>query len=87
MPLLLKLAGIIPLFLLKKMNKHKKKLHNNFKILLSYSYMYKEYSKDCFFWEIIKIEQKTILNFIAIFYSEYVIIKGGFIVCVLLLYY
>ena len=87
MPLFVKLAALIPSILLKLMNKYSKKLHNSFKILLSYGYLYKEYSKDCYYWEIVKIEQKTILNFFVIFYTDYVIIKGALIVFILQLYY
>ena len=78
---------MIPSILLKMMRKFKLKLHNSFKVLLSYGYLYKEYSKDCYYWEIIKIEQKTILNFFVIFYTDYVIIKGVLIVVILQLYY
>ena len=55
LPLFVKLTSLIPTILLKLMNKYKTKLHNSFKMLLSYGYLYKEYNKECYYWEIVKI--------------------------------
>ena len=41
-----------------------------------YGYLYNEYSKDTYYWEIIKICQKELIIIFLTFYEDIIIIKG-----------
>ncbi|CAD8069965.1 unnamed protein product [Paramecium sonneborni] len=53
---------------------------------MTLGYFYREYSKDSYLWEFVKIFQKEFFVIILVYYEEYVIIKGLLIVLVLFIY-
>ena len=48
-----------------------------------YGYLYNEYSKDTYYWEIIKICQKELIIIFLTFYEDIIIIKGTIVIIII----
>ena len=62
-------------FFLVVYNAAKKNNLDNYFFKSSWGFFYNEYSKDCYYWEFIKIAQKELMIIILIFFSDDVIVK------------
>ncbi|KAM3129816.1 hypothetical protein pb186bvf_018110 [Paramecium bursaria] len=84
-PILVLFGFLIPLILYKKISKYKDKLNETFVIRL-YGYLYNEYSKVAYYWELVKICQKELIIIFLTFYEDIIIIKGTIIFIIIFSY-
>ena len=76
---------LIPIVLYLKMSKYKYKLNDTY-VLRLYGYLYNEYSKAAYYWELIKICQKELMIIFLTFYEDIIIIKGTIIFIIIFCY-
>ncbi|KAL4478475.1 hypothetical protein ABPG74_006710 [Tetrahymena malaccensis] len=76
---------LIPAFFLKKMHSGKDKM-NKIGMMYKFGFLYIEYKKSSYFWEIVKVFYKTLITFFINIYDGYSIIQGGLTIFILLVY-
>ncbi|KAM3132192.1 hypothetical protein pb186bvf_015652 [Paramecium bursaria] len=84
-PVLIIFGFLIPLVLYMNMSKFKHKLEDT-NVLRFYGYLYNEYSKVTYYWEILKICQKELIIIFLIFYEDIIIIKGTLVFIIIFCY-
>ncbi|KAM3129372.1 hypothetical protein pb186bvf_018520 [Paramecium bursaria] len=85
LPVLILFGFLVPLILYLKMSKFKARLNDTF-VLRVYGYLYNEYSKVTYYWEIIKICQKELIIIFLTFYEDTIIIKGTIVFLIIFCY-
>ncbi|CAD8065756.1 unnamed protein product [Paramecium sonneborni] len=85
LPILVLLAIIIPLYFFYGLYSNSHQL-NDYKVRLLWGYLYYEYTKNAYFWEIIKIAQKELMIIFLTFYDDNVIIKATIISLIIGMY-
>ncbi|KAL4449210.1 hypothetical protein ABPG74_015592 [Tetrahymena malaccensis] len=76
---------LIPAFFLKKMYNGRDKL-DKIEMQYKFGFLYTEYKKKSYFWEIVKVYQKTFITFFINIYDSYNIVKGVLVIIVLIIY-
>ncbi|EAS04602.2 transmembrane protein, putative (macronuclear) [Tetrahymena thermophila SB210] len=76
---------LVPLYLFRSMYKNREKL-NKIDMQYKFGFLYTEYKKNSYFWELVKVYQKTFITFFINIYDSYNIIKGFFVIFVLFIY-
>ncbi|EAS01067.2 transmembrane protein, putative (macronuclear) [Tetrahymena thermophila SB210] len=85
LPTLLVWIVLIPLFFLYNMHKGKKDL-NKIRMQYRFGFLYSEYKQTSYFWEIVKIYQKTLVTIFINIFDQYISIKGILVIFILILY-
>ncbi|CAD8079740.1 unnamed protein product [Paramecium primaurelia] len=78
LPMLFILAVLIPIFFFYGLYSNSNQLDDK-KIRLQWGYLYNEYTKTAYFWEVIKILQKELMIIFLTYYDDSVIIKATII--------
>ncbi|EAR97396.3 transmembrane protein, putative (macronuclear) [Tetrahymena thermophila SB210] len=76
---------LIPIFFIKKMYDGRDKL-DKIEMQYKFGFLYTEYKKTSYFWEIVKVYQKTFITFFINIYDSYNIVKGVLVIIVLIIY-
>ncbi|EAS07146.2 transmembrane protein, putative (macronuclear) [Tetrahymena thermophila SB210] len=78
---------IFPMILFIQIYISKKKFSlNNIQVNLKYGFLYQEYKESAYYWEFVKIIQKTVIIIVLNFYSQALIVKGSLVYIVILFY-
>ncbi|CAD8067418.1 unnamed protein product [Paramecium sonneborni] len=85
LPSTLALALIIPAYMFINLYIQRQKLEEE-NTRKNWGYLYNEYSKNAYFWEIVKILQKGFIIIFLTFYEDLVIIKGALVFMIVFLY-
>ncbi|CAD8104192.1 unnamed protein product [Paramecium sonneborni] len=85
LPMLLLLAIIIPLYFFYGLYSNSHQLDDK-KVRLQWGYLYNEYTKTAYFWEVIKILQKELMIIFLTYYDDKVIIKATIISLIIGMY-
>ncbi|CAD8110877.1 unnamed protein product [Paramecium sonneborni] len=85
LPMLLLLAIIIPLYFYYGLYTNSNKLDNK-KVRLQWGYLYNEYTKTAYFWEVIKIAQKELMIIFLTYYDDKLILKATIISLIIGMY-
>ncbi|KAM3134149.1 hypothetical protein pb186bvf_013770 [Paramecium bursaria] len=85
MPSLIVLALIIPFYLLRQLQAVKHKLDDIDNVKL-WGYLYNEYRHQSYYWEIVKIFQKTLIIIFLTFYEDLIVIKASLVFLVIFMY-
>ncbi|KAM3138602.1 hypothetical protein pb186bvf_009354 [Paramecium bursaria] len=85
LPVLVVFGFLIPIILYRNMSKFKDKLDDT-NVLRLYGYLYNEYSKVTYYWEILKIGQKELIIVFLIFYEDVIVIKGTLVFIIIFAY-
>ncbi|CAD8154246.1 unnamed protein product [Paramecium pentaurelia] len=86
LPLLIFSGFILPLILFITLNQNKKNF-NNYSIKQKFGYLFNEYSKRFYFWELIRVSQRLLLTLIIVLLQDFIITKGILLVGLLFTYY
>ncbi|CAD8207432.1 unnamed protein product [Paramecium octaurelia] len=78
LPMLLVLAILIPIYFFQGLYNNSHQLDEK-KVRLQWGYLYNEYTKTAYFWEVIKILQKELMIIFLTYYDDSVIIKATII--------
>ncbi|CAD8212447.1 unnamed protein product [Paramecium octaurelia] len=78
LPMLLILAILIPIYFFYGLYSNSHQLDDK-KVRLQWGYLYNEYTKTAYFWEVIKILQKELMIIFLTYYDDSVIIKATII--------
>ncbi|CAK58254.1 unnamed protein product (macronuclear) [Paramecium tetraurelia] len=84
-PLLILIGCVIPFFLMFRLFKNKNQL-NSINIRKVWGYLYNEYKKHAFYWEMLKVIEKEAIIIVLIYYNDHIQIKAS-IVFLILFYY
>ncbi|CAD8120908.1 unnamed protein product [Paramecium sonneborni] len=84
-PMIIILFIVIPSYFLHGLSSNSKNLDKNY-VKLQWGYLYNEYTKQAYFWELIKIAQKQLMMICLIYYDDYVILKATMIALIIGIY-
>ncbi|CAD8125608.1 unnamed protein product [Paramecium sonneborni] len=84
-PMLLFLAILVPTFFLYELFKNRQNLDNK-STRLQFGYLYNEYTKTVFYWEVIKIAQKEFMIIFLTYFQDSIVIKATIILLILAIY-
>ncbi|CAD8214829.1 unnamed protein product [Paramecium octaurelia] len=84
-PLLFIFAIFIPIYFFYGLYHNSEKLDQK-KVRLQWGYLYNEYTKSAYFWEVIKIAQKELMIIFLTYYDDRIIIKATIILLITGLY-
>ncbi|EAR92246.3 transmembrane protein, putative (macronuclear) [Tetrahymena thermophila SB210] len=84
-PLTILVSFIIPLIFFVILFKNRKNL-NNPSFLIKFGFLYKEYKSQFYFWEFIKIIQKTIIMVVLSYFQQLYATKGYLVLFTILIY-
>ncbi|KAL4498518.1 hypothetical protein ABPG72_019636 [Tetrahymena utriculariae] len=76
---------LIPIFFLKKMYDGRDRL-DKIEMQYKFGFLYTEYKKTSYFWELVKVYQKTFITFFINICDNYNIVKGVLVIIVLVIY-
>ncbi|CAD8213410.1 unnamed protein product [Paramecium pentaurelia] len=85
LPMLVVLAIIIPISFFYNLYSNSHQL-NDKKVRLQWGYLYNEYTKTAYFWEVIKISQKELMIIFLTYYEDSIILKATLISLILGVY-
>ncbi|CAD8121080.1 unnamed protein product [Paramecium sonneborni] len=85
LPSILCLGIIIPAYLFINLYRLREQLEQE-NTRKNFGYLYNEYSKTAYFWEIIKILQKGFIIIFLTFYEDLIIIKGALVFIIVFIY-
>ena len=85
LPVLLLLILVVPFFLWRLLRKNRHDL-DKITVILSWGMLYNEYRHKAYFWEILKIVQKSLLMLFLNFYASYIVIKGVIVYLLIITY-
>ncbi|KAL4450791.1 hypothetical protein ABPG74_011633 [Tetrahymena malaccensis] len=85
LPTLMVWIVLIPLFFLYNMYKGKNDL-NKIRMQYRFGFLYTEYKQTSYFWEIVKIYQKTLVTIFINIFDQYISIKGILVIFILIVY-
>ena len=83
LPFLLLWLIILPGILFKGLKSNRNQLQNVF-VMFKWGYFYNEYKLTAYYWEFVKIFEKTLITIILTYYQDKVIVKG--IICFIIVY-
>jgi hypothetical protein len=86
LPTLLLIGLFIPFFMLNNLYLNRNHLDEKH-TRLKWGYLYNEYKKTAYFWEIIKIVVKELIIIFVTYYSDTIVLKGILILGIVYLYY
>ncbi|CAD8173414.1 unnamed protein product [Paramecium pentaurelia] len=85
LPILLILALFVPAFFFYGLYSNRNNLDNK-QVRLHWGYLYNEYTKTAYFWEIIKIIEKQSIIIFLTYYDDNIIIKATILLLIILMY-
>ncbi|KAL4503050.1 hypothetical protein ABPG72_014279 [Tetrahymena utriculariae] len=85
LPTLIVWVILIPIFFFKKMYDGKDQL-DKINMQYRFGFLYTEYKKTSYFWELVKVYQKTFITFFINIYDSYNTVKGVLVILVLVIY-
>ncbi|CAD8124667.1 unnamed protein product [Paramecium sonneborni] len=85
LPFILLFAIVIPSFFFFGLYSNKEKLEKK-NIRLLWGYLYNEYKKEAYFWELIKIVEKELIILSLLYYQDSVVAKGVLVLFITYLY-
>ncbi|EWS71783.1 transmembrane protein, putative (macronuclear) [Tetrahymena thermophila SB210] len=85
LPTLILWVFLIPIFFLKKMYDGRYQL-DKINMQYRFGFLYTEYKKTSYFWELVKVYQKTFITFFINIYDSYNTVKGVLVILVLVVY-
>jgi len=80
-PMLFAFAIFVPIYFFFGLYSNFKKLDEK-KVRLQWGYLYNEYTKSAYFWEVIKIAQKELMIISLTYYEDRIIIKATIILLI-----
>ncbi|KAL4488635.1 hypothetical protein ABPG73_020334 [Tetrahymena malaccensis] len=85
LPTLILWVFLIPIFFFKKMYDGRDQL-DKINMQYRFGFLYTEYKKTSYFWELVKVYQKTFITFFINIYDSYNTVKGVLVILVLVIY-
>ncbi|CAD8066341.1 unnamed protein product [Paramecium sonneborni] len=85
-PLMICFGLIFPIILFITLNQNKKNF-NNYSIKQKFGYLFNEYQKNYYYWELIRLSQRLLLTLIIVLLQDFIFTKGILLICLLFTYY